>query len=255
MKQNKKESLINLCLTILVSIPLIPLIAPSVTTQNKDIYNKEETVAEIQTIEQKTENNIIEETTELETTIEQTTIEETTTKKKSNKKKVKKKIKATEPVTTEEPTTQQTYGNTYALPWTSGFKSFMPYTAITSLTSLQYKLQSWYAYTGTYGIRQVNGRYCVAIGTYFGADIGDYIDLNLANGYVIECIVADIKADCDTDASNIIRANGCASEFIVDMSCLNYYAKRDGDISSCYDGWESPVSTITVYDINVFGGN
>ena len=52
----------------------------------------------------------------------------------------------------------------YSVPKYSGYKSWMPYTAITSISSPQYFLQNEYAYTGTYGIRQINGRYCVAIG-------------------------------------------------------------------------------------------
>ena len=96
----------------------------------------------------------------------------------------------------------------YIAPITSGFKSYMPYTAITSKSSPQYKLQQ-IAYTGTYGIRQYDNRYCVAIGTAFNADVGTYFDLILANGTVIPCIVADIKADKHTDSNNMVTiANG-----------------------------------------------
>ena len=42
-------------------------------------------------------------------------------------------------------------------------KRFMPYTAITSTSSPQYKLQQK-AYTGQSGIRQVDGRFCVDVG-------------------------------------------------------------------------------------------
>ena len=140
----------------------------------------------------------------------------------------------------------------YITPITSGFKSYMPYTAITSKSSPQYKLQQ-IAYTGTYGIRQYDNRYCVAIGTGFNADIGTYFDLILANGTVIPCIVADIKADKHTDSNNMITiANGCLTEFIVDSSTLNRNAKRMGDISYCCDEWNSRVEKIRVYDKNVF---
>ena len=136
----------------------------------------------------------------------------------------------------------------YIAPITSGFKSYMPYTAITSKSSPQYKLQQ-IAYTGTYGIRQYDNRYCVAIGTAFNADIGTYFDLILANGTVIHCIVADIKADRHTDSNNMITiANGCLTEFIVDSSTLNRKAKRMGDISYCNEDWNSRVEKIRVYD-------
>ena len=140
----------------------------------------------------------------------------------------------------------------YIVPITSGFKSYMPYVTITSKSSPQYKLQQ-IAYTGTYGIRQYDNRYCVAIGTGFNADVGTYFDLILANGTVIPCIVADIKADRHTDSNNMVTiANGCLTEFIVDSITLNRKAKRMGDISYCNKDWNSRVEKIRVYDKNVF---
>lgn len=140
----------------------------------------------------------------------------------------------------------------YNVPSYSGYKSWMDYRAITSTSSPQYLLQNEYAYTGTYGIRQINGRFCVAVGSYFTDDIGQYFDLILENGTVIPCILADQKADKDTDSNGIFTLhNGCATEFIVDTSVLNYAAKRDGDISSCCDEWDSPVVQIKVYEKNI----
>ena len=140
----------------------------------------------------------------------------------------------------------------YIAPTTSGFKSYMSYTAITSKSSPQYKLQQS-TYTGVYGIRQYGDRYCVAIGTAFNADVGTYLDLILVNGTVIPCIVADIKADKHTDSNNMITiANGCLTEFIVDSSALNKNAKSMGDISYCNEDWNSRVEKIRVYDKNVF---
>ena len=126
-------------------------------------------------------------------------------------------------------------------------KTWMPYTAITSRGSKQYKLQQ-IAYTGDYGIRMVNGRYCVAIGSHFECKIGQYFDLILANGEVIPCIMADQKANKHTDSVNIITVDtNCLSEFIVDRPLLKYEAVRDGDVSSCCDEWDSPVVQIKVY--------
>lgn len=126
-------------------------------------------------------------------------------------------------------------------------KTWMPYTAITSRGSKQYKLQQ-IAYTGDYGIRMVDDRYCVALGSHFGCEIGQYFDLVLSNGTVIFCIMADQKANKHTDSVNIITVDtNCLSEFIVDRHSLKYEAKRDGDISSCCDEWDSPVVQIKVY--------
>ena len=140
----------------------------------------------------------------------------------------------------------------YIAPITSGFKSYMPYTAITSKSSPQYKLQQ-IAYTGTYGIRQYDNRYCVAIGTAFNADVGTYFDLILANGTVIPCIVADIKADKHTDLNNMVtKESGCLTEFVVDSGSLNKMAKKMGDISYCSDKWNSRVEKVRVYEKNIF---
>lgn len=135
----------------------------------------------------------------------------------------------------------------YTLPQNNGFKSYMPYTTITSKSSKQYDLQQ-IAYTGDYGIRMVDDRYCIAIGTAFDVDIGDCIDLILCNGEVIECVVADIKADEHTNADNITtRINGCVSEFIVDTNALDSYIKKLGNISFCCDTWQSEVKNIKIY--------
>ena len=126
-------------------------------------------------------------------------------------------------------------------------KTWMPYTTITNKSSKQYKLQQK-AYTGDYGIRMVNGRYCVAIGSHFECKIGQYFDLILANGEVIPCIMADQKANKHTDSANIITTStNCLSEFIVDRNALNRDAKRDGNISSCCEEWKSHVVKIRVY--------
>lgn len=137
----------------------------------------------------------------------------------------------------------------YSVPETSGFKSFMSYKAITSKSSPQYKLQHEKAYTGKNGIRQVDGRYCVAIGSYFTNEIGALFDLVLENGTVIPCILADQKADKDTDSQNIItRHNGCLSEFIVDVGNLKREIARMGDVSYFNNNWDSPVESIRVYE-------
>ena len=137
----------------------------------------------------------------------------------------------------------------YSVPETSGFKSFMSYKAITSKSSPQYKLQHEKAYTGKNGIRQVDGRYCVAVGSYFTDEIGTLFDLVLKNGTIIPCILADQKADKDTDSQNIVtRHNGCLSEFIVDVGNLKSSITQMGDVSYFNNNWNSPVKSIRVYE-------
>ena len=141
----------------------------------------------------------------------------------------------------------------YEVPENNGFKSFMIHTSITDKSSKQYDLQNNYAYTDESGLRKVDGRYCIAIGTAFNSEIGDYADLILDNGEVICAIVSDIKADIHTDSNNIAtKSNGCVSEFIVDSKQLNKYVKKHGDISHHKEEWDSPVIKIKIYNQNIF---
>lgn len=127
-------------------------------------------------------------------------------------------------------------------------KSYMDYTMITSKSSPQYKLQHKHAYTDDTGIRMVDGRYCIALGSHYTHKIGQYVDLVLENGVVIECIIGDQKDDKDTNASNTIAHDGSATEFIVETKALSKKVRRMGDIGYIYDGWLSKVVEIRIYD-------
>lgn len=138
---------------------------------------------------------------------------------------------------------------TYSAP-SNRIKSYMSYRMITATSSPQYRLQYTKAYSGNYGIRQVRGRYCVAIGSYYATRIGTYFDLVLENGTVIPCILADQKADCDTDASNrITEHDGSLTEFVVDTDGMGHQVKNvTGDISYSCRAFNSPVRNIVIYD-------
>lgn len=147
------------------------------------------------------------------------------------------------------------YYQEYQIPHNRGFKSYMSFRAITSKSSPQYILQNQYAYTGEFGIRQVDERFCIAIGTFSNARVGTYVDLILENETIIPCIVSDFKSVQHTDSSNKITShNGCVSEFLIDISSLHTTAKRMGDISYCMEEWKSPVKIIKVYEKNIFDG-
>ena len=145
----------------------------------------------------------------------------------------------------------------YDIPKYEGFKSWMSYKAITDTSSKQYKLQQ-IASTGFGGVRVVDSRMCVAIGTAFNADIGTYIDLILEDGFVIPCIVADIKNPKHTDINNVFTITGktkktiCCTEFIIDPDKLNVNALESGNISDCNELWTECVRAIVVYDKSVW---
>ena len=201
---------------------------------------------EIPIYEQVEETRETEPTKELEievteTTTQETTIEETTTKQVEPTKNLKD-----EKVETTKIDKINGYTN-YDVPSNNTIKSYMDYRCITSKSSKQYKLQNSIAYTGDNGIRMVNGRYCVAVGSYYTTTIGQYIDIELANGKVIKGILADCKDDRHTDSTNRINPNGSVVEFVVDTKTLDSMAKKMGDISYV-NGWNSKVVNIKVYD-------
>lgn len=139
---------------------------------------------------------------------------------------------------------------TVSIPSYSGFKSYMGYTLFCT-SSNQYKLQQFAETEEKTGLRMINNRYIIAVGSGVYSEIGQYVDLILENGTTIQCIIGDQKADCHTDASNLITYHSdCCSEFIVDMSSLNSTVKQMGDVSYMYEEWQSPVEKIIVYDTN-----
>lgn len=136
--------------------------------------------------------------------------------------------------------------STYDVPSNNSIKSYMDYGKITLKSSNQYKLQES-AYTGNYGIRMVNGRYCIAVGSYYTTKIGTYLDVVLENGEVIRGVLAECKADRDTDSTNRIHSDGSAIEFVVDEKSLNSTARKYGDVSKV-NNWDSKVDYIKIYD-------
>lgn len=158
------------------------------------------------------------------------------------------KIKETEHYINRDFISENPVGFTnYNVPDDNTIKSYMDYRYITSTISSQYKLQKSKAYTGNYGIRMVNERYCIALGSYYTTTIGQYIDIELEDGSVIQGILADCKDDKHTDSTNRINPNGSVVEFVVDTDNLDGTAKIMGDISYV-NGWGSKIVNIKVYD-------
>lgn len=137
---------------------------------------------------------------------------------------------------------------TVNMPKTSGFKSYMYSSSISSWDPAKVKKL---AKVGKYGILTVNDRYCIAVGVAVGSHVGQYIDLILANGTVIPCIMCDTKAPKDCDATKFVTRNGCCSEFVVDKVHFDKRARLAGDVSVVSQKWKSPVVKIRVYPYNV----
>ena len=134
--------------------------------------------------------------------------------------------------------------NTLELPTetTGEFKTYMDYRKITDKTSKQWNLQQL-ATTNEKGFRVFNGRYLVAVGTYYATEVGKELKITLDNGFVFYAMVGDIKMDIHTDANNqYIPINGNIVEFIVDTNKLDPMTKKLGDVSNL--GFEGKIVKI-----------
>ena len=121
------------------------------------------------------------------------------------------------------------------------FKPYTGYWAYNLKTSQQYKLQK-IAETAWNGIRIVRDpfgqyRYCVALGTYWCGgqpkDIGRCFDVYMDNGYVLHCVLADVKRTEDTKGrkNRYGEINNDLLEFIVDEKVLSAEVKNCGNVS------------------------
>ena len=134
--------------------------------------------------------------------------------------------------------------NTLELPTeaTGEFKTYMDYRKIKDKTSKQWNLQQL-ATTNEKGFRVFNGRYLVAVGTYYATEVGKELKITLDNGFVFYAMVGDIKMDIHTDANNqYIPINGNIVEFIVDTNKLDPKTKKLGDVSN--SGFEGKIVRI-----------
>ncbi len=107
--------------------------------------------------------------------------------------------------------------------------TYMAYTKVTTVTSDQYQFlyndDLCYSDPLT-GIRMSQGRYCIAVGSFYTTKIGQKIDLVLTNGEVIKCILGDCKADVHTDPTNRFHAvDGSVAEFVVDYDYFHSTAQ------------------------------
>ncbi len=125
---------------------------------------------------------------------------------------------------------------------TGEFKTYMDYRTITNMSSKQYSLQQL-ATTNEEGFRMFNGKYLVAVGTYYAKEVGKELRVTLEDGSTFYAMVGDIKMDTHTDANNqYIPTNGNIIEFIVDADKLDPLTKKLGNVSN--SGFEGEIAMI-----------
>lgn len=112
----------------------------------------------------------------------------------------------------------------------SNFKSYMDYRMITR--GAQFELQQQ-AYTDSNGCRKVGNYFCIALGSYYGSEIGAKYRIHLSDGTSFLGILADQKADKDTNPTNQYTIyNKDIIEFIVDTNKLSAAVQLSGSLSS-----------------------
>jgi len=112
------------------------------------------------------------------------------------------------------------------------FKTYMDYRKITNQSSKQWHLQQL-AVTNDDGFRMFNGKYLIAVGSYYSKEVGKEFRITLADGFTFNAIVGDLKMDKHTDNNNqYMPENGNIVEFIVDVDKLDPLTKKLGDVSN-----------------------
>ena len=137
-------------------------------------------------------------------------------------------------------------GETKSVPDQNGFFSYMDADCITSVGTDQHEMKSKYRLDSS-GIWTYDGRWCIAVGSYYTTKVGQYVDIVLKNGTTITGILADCKADKDTDSTRRQNANGSIVEFVVNESNLSSEVKKHGSCAYAYPQWQSEVDHIDIY--------
>ena len=119
----------------------------------------------------------------------------------------------------------------------SSFKTWMNYKAVTSKNSPQYKFIHQYGWLDNEGFMRCTGErdlgieqdyYLIALGSYYGTNIGTKYRITLDTGNVFYGVLADCKADKHTNSTNQYARNKDIVEFLVDTKSLNKDVKRMG---------------------------
>ena len=147
----------------------------------------------------------------------------------------------------EQVIVQQPIGIEKDVPPNNSFKSYMDADTIRSRNTDQYKLKAKYIIDEQTGIWTVDGRYCIAVGSYYTRSIGTYIDVVMENGNVLQCILGECKRNRDTDYINRQNPNGSVVEFIVDISSMPTMVRKMGDCSYADESMVGEIQSIIVY--------
>jgi hypothetical protein len=128
----------------------------------------------------------------------------------------------------------------------TSFHGYMDYACITDINSLQYQLQL-NCWTDSQGIRRQGDDVCIALGSYYGTEIGTRYLITTDMGNSFTAVLADCKANIHTDYNNQYRdtGNGFKNvvEFIVDTYALDPDVMSSGNIGT-YSNYSGNIVSI-----------
>lgn len=138
----------------------------------------------------------------------------------------------------------------------SSFKTWMDYRAITNTQSAQYKWIRQWGWSDEEGFMRANGErdlginddyYMIALGSYYGNEIGTKYRITTDAGNVFYGVLCDQKADIHTNSTHQYAANNDVVEFIVDKNKLNYDVKLMGS-TNVYSPLNGSITSIERID-------
>lgn len=156
----------------------------------------------------------------------------------------------------------------------TSFKTWMDWRCITNKSSAQYKYVREYGLVDDNGFMRATGEhdrgieedyYLIALGSYYGSEIGTKYRITTNTGNVFYGVLADQKADIHTNSTNQYAANNDVVEFLVDtrylrkdvkrMGSANVYSPLSGGISKIerIDFVERPVLSETIIELYLKG--
>lgn len=142
------------------------------------------------------------------------------------------------------------------------WKPYARYTKITAKGSREYALQQ-IAETNSNGLRVVIDpkgcvRYCIALAPQWAGgqsvDIGRCIDIKMANGATLHCVLGDCKKHEHTQGKQgFYGSQGELIEFIADQDALPDKVRKCGDVSYIGDEFAGAAKSVTVLDLYIDG--
>lgn len=180
-------------------------------------------------------------------TVKTNTKSTTTTKETRTTKPYSYKVTETTTIVTKSEIEPEIELISYDIPTgDTSFHGYMDYACITDNNSLQYQLQL-NCWTDSQGIRRQGNDVCIALGSYYGTEIGTRYLITTDMGNSFTAVLADCKADIHTDYYNQYRdtGNGFKNvvEFIVDTYALDPDVMGSGNIGT-YSNYSGNIVSI-----------